>query len=304
MADVRRNPQHVRMNAKPAISPRTHDPLDRARDILDRSDPEPALHDLAGQVGLSPAWLQRSFRRRFGVSPAEYGRARRFGRLKQALREGSDITDAVYAAGFGSGSRVYEHSDRLLGMPPTRYREGGAGVAIRYTTVTSPLGRVLVAATVRGLCAVTVGDDDDALRAALREEFPRATLTRVDAGRDEWLGAVIARIGREFDADARKGTAPALPPLDVTATAFQWRVWQALTRIPAGETRSYGDIARAIGEPFSARAVGRACGANKLALIVPCHRVVRADGTPGGWRWGAVRKQTLLERELRDAAPR
>lgn len=290
------------MNAKPATSTCTHDPLDRARDILDHSDPAPSLPDLAGRVGLSPAWLQRSFRRRFGVSPAEYARARRFGKFKQALRSGSDIADAVYAAGFGSGSRVYEHSDRLLGMPPARYREGGSGVAIRYTTVASPLGRVLVAATARGLCAVTVGDDDDTLRTALREEFPQAALTRVDAGRDQWLGAVVTRIAQQFDAGARKGTSPALPPLDITATAFQWRVWQALTRIPAGETRSYGEIARAIGKPSAARAVGHACGENKLALIVPCHRVVRADGTPGGWRWGAVRKQTLLEREQRDTA--
>jgi AraC family transcriptional regulator of adaptative response/methylated-DNA-[protein]-cysteine methyltransferase len=289
------------MNAKPAFDTHAPDPVDRARAILDRTDPAPSLHDLAGRVGLSPAWLQRSFRRRFGVSPAEYVRAHRFDRFKQALREGSDVTDAVYAAGFGSGSRVYEHSDRLLGMPPARYRDGGAGVAIRYTTVESPLGRVLVAATARGLCAVNVGDDDDGLRAALREEFPNATLTRVDAGRDEWLGAVVARIARQFDADSRKTAAPALPPLDVTATAFQWRVWEALTRIPAGETRSYGEIARAIGEPTAARAVGRACGENRLALIVPCHRVVRADGTPGGWRWGAVRKRALLEHERQDA---
>ena len=292
------------MNAKPAVDIRTRDPVDRAREILDRSDPAPSLHDLAGRVGLSPAWLQRSFRRRFGVSPSEYVRARRFDRFKQALREGSDITDAVYAAGFGSGSRVYENSDRLLGMPPARYREGGAGIAIRYTTVASPLGRVLIAATKRGLCAVTVGDNDDTLRMALHDEFPRATLTRVDAGRDEWLGAVVARIARQFGANDRSGPMPKLPPLDIAGTAFQWRVWQALTRIPAGEIRSYGEIARAIGEPAAARAVGRACGANKLALIVPCHRVVRADGTPGGWRWGVMRKQTLLERERRSAVPR
>lgn len=301
MAPLRRCPQHRRMNAKPARDTDTPDPVDCARAILDRSDPAPSLHDLAGRVGLSPAWLQRSFRRRFGVSPAEYVRAHRFDRFKQALRAGSDVTDAVYAAGFGSGSRVYEHSDRLLGMPPARYRDGGAGVVIRYTTVESPLGRVLVAATARGLCAVTVGDDDDGLRAALREEFPNATLTRVDAGRDEWLGAVVTRIARQFDPDSRKAAAPALPPLDVTATAFQWRVWEALTRIPAGETRSYGEIARAIGEPSAARAVGRACGENRLALIVPCHRVVRADGTPGGWRWGAVRKRALLDQERQHA---
>jgi AraC family transcriptional regulator of adaptative response/methylated-DNA-[protein]-cysteine methyltransferase len=290
------------MNAKATIAMNAHDPLERARDLLDRSDHAPTLDALAREVGLSPAWLQRSFRKRFGVSPAEYTRVRRFGELKQALRSGSDVTDAVYAAGFGSGSRVYEHSDRLLGMPPARYRDGGAGVAIRYTTVASPLGRVLVAATTRGLCAVTLGDDDAELVGALREEFPNASLARVDAGRDEWLAAVVARVAHQFDRYTGAAAAPALPPLDITATAFQWRVWEALTRIPAGETRSYAEIARAIGEPHAARAVGRACGANKLALIVPCHRVVRADGAPGGWRWGAARKQTLLERERRAEA--
>lgn len=301
MAGAIGNGHHVRMNAKPNIDA-GRDPVARARDILDHSDPAPTLAELASRVGLSPAWLQRSFRRRFGISPAEFVRARRFGELKRALRQGSDVTDAVYAAGFGSGSRVYEHSDRLLGMPPARYREGGAGIAIRYTTMDSPLGQVLVAATERGLCAVTVGDDDAQLLAALRKEFPSAEVTRVDAGRDEWLAAVVARVARQFNRRTGAAASPALPPLDITATAFQWRVWEALTRIPAGETRSYAEIARAIGEPGAARAVGRACGQNKLALIVPCHRVVRADGTLGGWRWGATRKQALLDRERRAGA--
>lgn len=297
---MRRRRHPVRMNAKPDLIANAPDPVDRARDILDHDDPAPSLTALARRVGLSAAWLQRRFRQRFGVSPAEYTRARRFGEFKQALRDGSGVTDAVYAAGFGSGSRVYEHSDRLLGMPPTRYREGGAGVAIRYTTIACPLGRVLVAATARGLCAVTLGDRDAALVDALRDEFPNADLTRIDAGRDEWLAAVVNRIARQFGKGGGPDDAP-LPPLDVAASAFQWRVWEALTRIPSGETRSYADIARAIGEPGAARAVGRACGSNKLALIVPCHRVVRADGTPGGWRWGVARKENLLARERRDA---
>mgnify|MGYP001034827984 CR=1 FL=1 len=294
----RRHP--VRMNANPDLIANTPDPVDRARDILDHDTPAPSLTALARRVGLSAAWLQRRFRQRFGVSPAEYTRARRFGEFKQALRDGSGVTDAVYAAGFGSGSRVYEHSDRLLGMPPTRYREGGAGVAIRYTTLACPLGRVLVAATARGLCAVTLGDSDAALVEALRGEFPNADLSRIDAGRDEWLAAVVDRIARQFGKDGGPDDA-ALPPLDVAASAFQWRVWEALTRIPSGETRSYSEIARAIGEPGAARAVGHACGSNKLALVVPCHRVVRADGTPGGWRWGVARKEKLLARERRDA---
>ncbi|TAN06909.1 MAG: methylated-DNA--[protein]-cysteine S-methyltransferase [Rhodanobacteraceae bacterium] len=287
------------MNAKPADIPKPRDPLERARELLDRSAEAPTLRDLAAQVGLSAAYLQRSFRRRFGVSPAEYLRAKRFTEFKSSLRAGTSVTDAVYAAGFGSTSRVYENTDRLLGMPPARYRRGGAGIAIRYTTAASPLGRVLVAATTRGICAVSLGDDDATLLVGLREEFPKAELTRVDAGRDEWLGDVLKRVAASITGKPDAKSAAVLPPLDIAASAFEWRVWQALTRIPAGETRSYGEIARAIGEPRAARAVGHACGANKLALIVPCHRVVRADGTSGGWRWGVARKQSLLEREAR-----
>ena len=279
------------------------DAIERARELLDRNDEAPNLRELASQVGLSPSHLQRTFRRACGMSPAEYVRARRFGEFKRALRDGASVTDAIFDAGFGSGSRVYENTDRLLGMPPARYRQGGQGIAIRYTTVACPLGRVLVAATERGLCAVRIGASDAALLRELREEFPRASVTRVDAGRDEWLSSTVARIARQFDGKSDGGQP--LPPLDIAATAFQWRVWNALTRIPAGQTRSYGEIARAIGAPKAARAVGRACGSNRLALIVPCHRVVREDGTPGGWRWGAARKQKLLDRERgrRSASP-
>jgi AraC family transcriptional regulator of adaptative response/methylated-DNA-[protein]-cysteine methyltransferase len=287
------------MNAQSIQTMSRPDPLEHARELLDRSAEALSLNELAGQVGLSPAYLQRSFRRRFGISPAEYLRARRFTELKTALRDGANVTDAVYSAGFGSASRVYENTDRLLGMPPARYRQGGEGIAIRYTTAASPLGRVLVAATARGICAVTVGDNDDALLAELRREFPQAELTRVDTGRDEWLSVVLERVAAEMSGKPGSPTHRKLPPIDIAATAFQWRVWQALTRIPAGETRSYAEVARAIGEPRAARAVGHACGSNKLAFIVPCHRVVRADGTPGGWRWGVARKQKLLDGEAR-----
>lgn len=271
------------------------EPLDQARRLLDEAETAPSLDDLANAVALSPSHLQRAFRRRFGVSPAEYHRARRFGQFKAALRGGAAVTDAVYEAGFGSGSRVYEHSNRLLGMTPASYRAGGAGASIRYTTTATPLGRLLVATTTRGICAVTLGDDDDALERRLAEEFPHASRERVDAGREEWLDAVIARIAVELgwsDADA-----PAMPPLDVAATAFQWRVWDALTRIPAGQTLSYRALAAELGAPKAARAVGNACGNNRLALIVPCHRVVREDGSLGGWRWGVERKRELLARE-------
>jgi len=272
--------------------------LEQVRLLLERADEAPTLLALAEASGLSPSHLQRAFRRRYGMSPAEYHRARRFGQLKSALRQGAAVSDAVYGAGFGSGSRVYEHSDRLLGMTPASYRAGGAGADIRYTTTDTPLGRLLVATTSRGICSVTLGDTDAELEKRLADEFPQASHERVDAGREEWLDAVIARIASELgwsDADA-----PDLPPLDVAATAFQWRVWNALTRIPSGSTKSYGELAAELGMPKGARAIGNACGNNRLALIVPCHRIVREDGSLGGWRWGVERKRELLASERRD----
>jgi AraC family transcriptional regulator of adaptative response/methylated-DNA-[protein]-cysteine methyltransferase len=278
--------------------------LERARALVERADEAPSLTELAQAVSLSPTYLQRAFRRRYGVSPAEYHRARRFDQLKASLRDGAKVTDAVYDAGFGSGSRVYEHSDRLFGMTPASYRAGGAGADIRYTTTQTSLGRLLVATTTRGICSVTLGGDDRELEQRLASEFPLATRERVDAGREEWLDAVIARIASELGwSDAE---APALPPIDVAATAFQWRVWEALTRIPEGSTKSYGELARELGLPGGARAIGNACGNNRLALIVPCHRIVREDGSLGGWRWGVDRKRDLLARERRrhDSAQR
>ncbi|WP_266170699.1 methylated-DNA--[protein]-cysteine S-methyltransferase [Dyella subtropica] len=277
--------------------------LEHVRALIERAEQAPNLETLAKAAKLSPTHLQRAFRRRYGVSPAEYHRARRFGQLKAALRDGAAVTDAVYDAGFGSGSRVYEHSDRLLGMTPASYRAGGAGASIRYTTTDTPLGRLLVATTTRGICAVTLGANDAELEARLKDEFPHAGRERVDAGREEWLDAVIAHIASELGwSDAE---APALPPLDIAATAFQWRVWDALTRIPQGVTKSYGELAAELGMPKAARAVGRACGSNRVALIVPCHRIVREDGTLGGWRWGVERKRELLARERRNTvAPR
>jgi len=290
--DIRTAPMNHRQGTEAA--------LERARALIEDAEQAPSLDTLAEAAGLSPTYLQRAFRRRYGMSPAEYHRARRFGQLKASLRDGAAVTDAVYDAGFGSGSRVYEHSNRLLGMTPASYRAGGLGASIRYTTTDTPLGRLLVATTARGICSVTLGDGDADLQRRLREEFPQAELERVDAGREEWLDAVIARIASELGwTDA---AAPELPPLDIAATAFQWRVWDALTRIPAGSTRSYGEIAADIGLPKAARAVGQACGNNRVALIVPCHRVVREDGSIGGWRWGVERKRELLARERRRAS--
>jgi AraC family transcriptional regulator of adaptative response/methylated-DNA-[protein]-cysteine methyltransferase len=257
-------------------------PLEHVRALIERATEAPSLNALADAAKLSPSHLQRAFRRRYGMSPAEYHRARRFGQFKTALRQGAAVTDAVYDAGFGSGSRVYEHTNRLLGMTPASYRAGGAGAHIRYTTTSTPLGQLLVAATAKGICSVTLGASDKELEQRLADEFPNASRARVDNGREEWLDAVIARIASELGWSDRE--APALPPLDIAATAFQWRVWDALTRIPAGTTKSYGELAAELGKPGAARAIGQACGNNRLALIVPCHRIVREDGSLGGWR--------------------
>lgn len=277
-------------------------PLEHVRALIERADEVPSLSTLANAAQLSPSHLQRAFRRRYGMSPAEYHRARRFGQFKSALRKGAAVADAVYDAGFGSGSRVYEHTNRLLGMTPASYRAGGAGASIRYTTTSTPLGQLLVAATAKGICSVTLGVDDEDLERRLATEFPHAEYERVDNGREEWLNAVIARIASELGWSDK--AAPELPPLDIAATAFQWRVWEALTRIPAGTTKSYGELAAELGQPGAARAIGRACGSNRLALIVPCHRIVREDGSLGGWRWGVERKRALLERELGKTASR
>lgn len=280
------------MTMKPASF--AFDPLDRALQLIADSDPPPSLADLARAVDLSPSHLQRAFRKRFGVSPAEYAQSRKLKNLKTALRDAPRVADAIYDAGYGSGSRVYEKTGQLLGMTPASYRRGGEGVALRYTTLKIPLGYLLVAATERGICAVTLGDDETSLVTDLRDEFPKASIERIDAGRDEWLRAMISRVAAELengDSDAP------MPPIDVRATAFQWRVWNALQRIPLGSTRSYAQIAQEIGAPKSVRAVANACGRNRLAIVVPCHRVIREDGSLGGYRWGIARKQALLKGE-------
>ncbi|HEX5759869.1 MAG TPA: bifunctional DNA-binding transcriptional regulator/O6-methylguanine-DNA methyltransferase Ada [Thermoanaerobaculia bacterium] len=251
------------------------------------------LAALARAVGLSPAHLQRTFRRATGVTPKQFADARRLARLKTRLKKGDDVTTALYDAGYGSSSRLYERSDARLGMTPATYRRGGPGVRIRFACADSPVGRLLVAATERGLCAVMLGDDDDALEAGLRGEFPQAEV----AADSEGLGATVAAVLASLDGG---GPSPALP-LDVRATAFEQRVWAALQEIPPGATRTYGEVAAALGRPGAARAVGRACAANPVALVVPCHRVVRGDGGLGGYRWGEERKRRLLARE--GAAP-
>ncbi len=255
---------------------------------LQRGDPL-RLEDLGEAVGLSPYHLQRVFKRVVGITPRQYAEACRLARLKAGLKEGETVTNALYDAGYSSSSRLYEKSDTHLGMTPASYSRGGEGARISYTVVASPLGRLLVAATERGVCAVKMGDDDGELAAILLTEYPAADIQRDDSALGEWVEAILAHLsGKQPNLDL---------PLDVQATAFQWRVWEELRAIPYGSTRSYTQVAEAIGQPGAARAVASACAANRAALIVPCHRVVRESGDLGGYRWGLERKRKLLEQE-------
>jgi len=265
------------------------DKLDHARRLMD--DGEPTLAELAANVGLSASHLQRRFAERFGLSPAEYLSQRKLGTLKDALRDGSDVSAALYDAGYGSPSRVYEGGAAKLGMTPARYRAGGAGEQIRWSIADTALGRALVATTERGICMIELGEDADALEEKLHVEFPKAQLERVDAGRDEFLAPRLRAV-----ADALAGR-QAQVPVDLIGTAFQKKVWDALMKIPHGQTRSYAQIAQQIGHPRSSRAVANACANNHVAIVVPCHRVVRGDGSLGGYRWGLPLKQRVLERE-------
>jgi AraC family transcriptional regulator of adaptative response/methylated-DNA-[protein]-cysteine methyltransferase len=272
--------------------------VERACAWLEAHLDEPVtLEDLGRAVGVSPWHVQRTFKRLTGLTPKEMVRARRMERLKERLQQGDDVASATYEAGFGSGSRVYERSDARLGMTPATYRRGGAGMRIRFATAASPLGLLLVGATERGVCAVALGDSEEALAADLRREYPRAEIEKIEAGENE-LGQRIATVLHFLE-----GGSPHLSlPLDVQATAFQERVWKALQEIPSGETRTYGEIAAALGQPGAARAVAQACATNPVALVIPCHRVVRGDGVSGGYRWGAERKSRILagERSERD----
>jgi AraC family transcriptional regulator, regulatory protein of adaptative response / methylated-DNA-[protein]-cysteine methyltransferase len=271
------------------------EPVTAAREYLDSLDGERVtLRELARAAGMSPFHLQREFKRRYGVSPNEYARARRQARFRGLLRSEGSVSRATYAAGYGSSSRVYEAAARELGMTPAAYRRGAAGVEIRYTIVRSPFGHLLVAVTDRGVCAVKLGNKPRELEAALHEEFPRAAIKRVRAG-DEWLEQLVARVATHLPGgDGRRDDTI---PFDIVGTSFQRRVWRALQEIPPGETRSYSEVARRIRHPKAVRAVAQACGANRIAVVVPCHRVVREDGSLGGYRWGVDVKARLLEAE-------
>src|SRR5919199_5461303 len=262
-------------------------------DHADDADEALTLLALGERFDLSPAHLQRTFKEYVGISPLDYREACGMRQRKGALRAGTPIGEAIYAAGFGSSSRVYERAAPQLGMTPRRYQRRGAGVEIRYTVAPCALGQLLVATTAAGVCAVKLGDSAEELERILAAEFGAAAIARDDEAHGEWVGAILDFVaGREPHLDL---------PLDVRATAFQQQVWAALQRIPYGATRTYADIAREIGQPGAVRAVANACGANPTALVVPCHRVVRSDGGLGGYHWGVERKRALLAREAQGA---
>jgi AraC family transcriptional regulator, regulatory protein of adaptative response / methylated-DNA-[protein]-cysteine methyltransferase len=247
------------------------------------------LAALGEHAGVSPAHLQRLFKRITGITPREYADACRLGRLKTRLKERKTVTRALFEAGYGSTSRLYERASAQLGMTPAVYQHGGPAVRIRYTLIATPLGRLLLAATERGVCAVCIGDEDGPLEAALTAEYPAAEVRRDDGGLHPWADDLLAHLN---------GRLPHLNlPIDVRATAFQRRVWQELLAIPYGDTRSYSEIARALGQPTAARAVARACATNPVAVLIPCHRVLREGGALGGYRWGLDRKKAMLEQE-------
>jgi AraC family transcriptional regulator of adaptative response/methylated-DNA-[protein]-cysteine methyltransferase len=269
--------------------------LERVRQAVQfidaRTETPPTLAELSVHVGTSPTYLQREFKKVLGIAPREYAEARRLNRFKEMVRDGNSLSRSIYDAGYGSSSRLYERAGAQLGMTPATYRRGGKGMEINYAIADSPLGRLLVAATGRGVCAVTLGDSDAALDAGLRNEFPAAAISR----NDRELKGPVEVLLRYLEGDAPHVDLP----LDVRATAFQRQVWQHLRTIPQGRTATYSEVARAMGQPTGARAVARACATNPVAMIIPCHRVVPVGGGLGGYRWGTERKRALLDRERR-----
>ncbi|MFO0752466.1 MAG: bifunctional DNA-binding transcriptional regulator/O6-methylguanine-DNA methyltransferase Ada [Thermodesulfovibrionales bacterium] len=253
------------------------------------------LETLGRRFGLSPSHLQRTFRSVAAVSPRQYAEACRMRHIKTALRKGDAIMEALHDAGYGSSSRLYGKASAQLGMTPGAYKRGGKDVPLLYTTAACPLGYLLVAATEKGICAVRIGSDETGLQEEFLREFPGARNEREASPLAGWVREIVRHLG---------GAQPHLElPLDVRATAFQERVWRALQEIPYGSTRTYSEIAEAIGRPTAARAVARACATNPTALLIPCHRVLRNDGGLGGFRWGIERKRALLRRERRSGAP-
>jgi AraC family transcriptional regulator of adaptative response/methylated-DNA-[protein]-cysteine methyltransferase len=280
----------TRMNGTATLATAQMEAVRHACAMIDAAeDSPPTLEELSRAVGISPTHFQKIFKRATGVSPRQYAETRRVAKVKALLRSGEAVSSALYGAGYGSSRGLYEIAHATLGMTPATYRKGGAGAAIGYAFGRSRLGEVLVAATPQGVCFVALGDSKGKLVAELKADFPAATF-REDAGRlGQWLDEVLRRI---------EGAEPASAlPLDIRCTAFQRRVWQALTEIPLGQTRTYSELAAALGAPRAQRAVGRACATNPVSILVPCHRAVREDGGLGGYRWGLKKKQALLAAE-------
>jgi AraC family transcriptional regulator, regulatory protein of adaptative response / methylated-DNA-[protein]-cysteine methyltransferase len=259
--------------------------------LATHADRTVTLDHLARVASMSPHHLQRRFKAIVGLSPREFQSAVRAGKLRTSLRDGRDVTTAIYEAGYGSPSRVYEAAPTGRGMSLSNYRRGGAGMRIEYSTMASPVGLVLVAATENGVCSVKIGNSEDALANDLRREYPAAEIEADRKPRSEWTKAIARHL---------RGDAPSLDlPIDIRATAFQWKVWRALQQIPYGQTRAYAEIAKSIGKPKAVRAVAHACAANPVCLVVPCHRVVPKAGGVGGYRWGTKTKEKLLAGEAK-----
>jgi len=256
---------------------------------IDTHPDEPVTLDALGRaLGISPFYLQRTFKALTGITPRVYAESRRLNSLKAGLREGHSVTRSLYDAGYGSSSRLYERASAQLGMTPSRYRKQGAGVTIHFAIASTPIGKMLLAATEQGICSIHLGDAAETLERELRAEYPKAEIVREDGK----LGRQVKALRAIMEG---KSTLPL--PLDIQATAFQRRVWQELQTIPRGATKSYSKIAADIGHPKAARAVARACATNPVAIAIPCHRVVREDGSMGGYRWGVERKKKLLALE-------
>lgn len=278
-----------RPDAAPAADPQLALVRRAARLIEETLDAPLSLSELAERAGASPFHLHRLFRRHLGIAPKAYGDALRMRTVRRSLKEGEPIAGALYEAGFGSSSRLYERASAQLGMTPGQFRRGAPGEDIRYCLAGSPLGRLLVAATAKGVCFLALGEEDGRLVGELGAEFPRARLAEDAAGLGPWVEIVLAYLSGE-------APHPALP-LDLRGTAFQRLVWETLQTIPPGETTTYAALAARIGSPRAIRAVGRACATNPVSLAVPCHRVLRGDGALAGYRWGLARKRALIDRE-------
>jgi len=271
---------------------RTTQLLRGAWQAIEASEQTPTLRELADLTDWSPSHFHRRFKKLMGLTPREYATAIRVRRLKQKLQPGRSVTDAIFDAGFGSGSRVYENARKMLGMTPAQYRDGAKNVEIKYTVSQSPLGLMLVATTAQGVCCIEFADDESRLIEGLKQRFPSARIGKPSEDLSDRVSTIIDYLETP---SAGLGL-----DLDIQGTAFQQRVWKALQAIPVGETLSYSEVAKSIGNPAAQRAVARACAENKLAVAIPCHRVVRADRGLGGYRWGLERKRQLLAMEKAD----